>query len=145
MLKCQLLSLSPFSSIISLITSLSKKISCHIIIDKKGIPHILFFSTQQLFNLIFRNTEPLIYFTEVSELVVPLSSWSFGQLTKFVCWESLKLRFKVGKATRFKNEINTCGKRISIAILTCHLQDPFEYDFFFCSIEKIPRNSLKCV
>lgn len=74
-LKCQLLSLSPFSSIISLIISLPKIISYHVIIDKKGVPHILFFPTRQLFNLIFRTTELLIHFTEVSELLVSLSQF----------------------------------------------------------------------
>lgn len=84
-LKCHLLSLLPFSSIISLIISLSQKISYHIIIDKKGIPHILFFSTQELFNLIFRNTEPLSYFTEVSELVVPLFQFTVIWATDNIC------------------------------------------------------------
>lgn len=69
-----------------------KKISYHIIIDKKGIPQILVFSTQQLFNLIFGNTELLIDFIQVSELLVPLSQF-------MVLWATEK----IGMLGKFKN------------------------------------------
>lgn len=91
-LNCQLLSLSPFSSLIISIISLKKKNSYHIIIDKKGIPQILVFSTQQLFNLIFGNTELLIDFIQVSELLVPLSQF-------MVLWATEK----IGVLGKFKN------------------------------------------
>lgn len=91
-LNCQLLSLSPFSSLIISMISLLKKISYHIIIDKKGIPQILFFSTQQLFNLNFGNTELLIDFIQVIELLVPLSQF-------MVLWATEK----IGILGKFKN------------------------------------------